>query len=140
MNTHTYKHILEQPRVRVVGLLALALLLLLFTSLSSVEIFFGLFVICVFWFDLDSRLAIGGALLGLALIPSLTLIEHATEPGSLFAWRQAVAVWTYYFLAIGVSKQLWDLLARKHASQSRPKQLSIFAPQVPDYSKKRRPW
>lgn len=124
------------PWLRPVLLLIPTLLLFGLTSLTSVEIFFWMFFLSVFIWNLDSRIAIGGALAGLLVIMLLSIIELFNTPDTFAFWREEIAVWTYYFLVIGVLKQLWDVVFVPEEPVAEPVERSIFTPKVPDYSKK----
>lgn len=95
---------------KITGTVVIVLAMLamfIFTNLTTVDIFFWLFFFAMFWFRLDSRISIAGALVGLVLIMFLTA-------GQGFGWWQTdklseqVAVGVYFFLVIGVVKQIWE--------------------------------
>ncbi len=83
------------------------ILLFLLTDLTSVDIFFWLFFFAMFWYKLDSRISIAGALIGLVVIMLLSA-------GQGFGWwktdnlQEQIAVAVYFFLVIGVLKQIWE--------------------------------
>ncbi len=83
------------------------ILLFLLTSLTSIDIFFWLFFFAMFWYKLDSRISIAGALIGLVVIMFLSA-------GQGFGWwktdnlQEQIAVAVYFFLVIGVLKQIWE--------------------------------
>ena len=83
------------------------ILLFLLTSLTSIDIFFWLFFFAMFWYKLDSRISIAGALVGLVVIMFLSA-------GQGFGWwktdnlQEQIAVAVYFFLVIGVLKQIWE--------------------------------
>ena len=100
---------LSQAR-KISGAIFLTVLMLglfIFTDLTSIDIFFWLFFIAMFWYRLDSRISIGGALVGLVVIMLLSA-------GQGFGWWQSdnlaeqIAVAVYFFLVIGVIKQIWE--------------------------------
>ena len=82
-------------------------------------IFFWLFFVSLFYWKIDSRVSIGLALAGLVLIMILLALSDA---GIAPSWRwgdnittmhldalaEKVAVWVYFFLVIGVVKQIWE--------------------------------
>jgi four helix bundle protein len=84
----------------------------IFTELTTIDIFFWLFFFGMFWYRLDSRISIGGALVGLVIIMLLSA-------GQGFGWWQAdnlmeqIAVGVYFFLVIGVVKQIWEYKREK---------------------------
>jgi len=85
-------------------------------------IFFWLFFASLFYWKIDSRVSIGLALAGLVLIMILLALSDA---GIAPSWRwgdnittmhldalaEKVAVWVYFFLVIGVVKQIWEYKA-----------------------------
>ncbi len=83
------------------------ILLFLLTDLTSIDIFFWLFFFAMFWYRLDSRISISGALIGLVVIMFLSA-------GQGFGWwktdslQEQIAVAVYFFLVIGVLKQIWE--------------------------------
>ncbi len=90
------------------GVILIAMIgMFVFTDLTSTDIFFWLFFFAMFWYRLDSRISIGGALVGLVVIMFLSA-------GQGFKWWQAddlmeqIAVGVYFFLVIGVLKQIWE--------------------------------
>lgn len=93
------------------GVLLLAIYALvfgLFFSLALEPLFFFGFIIAVIYFSLDSRIAIGLALACLVIVP---LLLYLSEEQILFygeVWAERVAVWAYYFLVIGVVKQIFE--------------------------------
>jgi hypothetical protein len=95
-----------------VVLFLIMLILFIFTDLTSIDIFFWLFFLAMFWYRLDSRISIGGALAGLVIIMFLSA-------GQGFGWWQAdnlmeqIAVGVYFFLVIGVVKQIWEYREEK---------------------------
>ena len=72
-------------------------------------IFFWLFFFVLVFWNLDPRISIGLALAGLVVIPILLALSSR---GIFFASQAAaeqVAVWVYFFLVIGVVKQIVEL-------------------------------
>lgn len=92
----------------LLGACAIAIGILFLTDWDKESVFFWIFAWWIFWWNRDARISIGFALLGLILIP--ILLEFERRDRSLFAEGEAetVAVWVYFFLVIGVAKQLWD--------------------------------
>lgn len=83
--------------------------LMYFTDLATSDIFFWIFMTAMFWYKIDSRVSIGAALFLLIVIMFFTFIDslHITKyyiQGSL----EKMAVWVYFFLVIGVIKQIWE--------------------------------
>lgn len=83
--------------------------LIMWTDLRADEIFFWVFAVWIVWWDRDARISIGAALAGLVAIPILL----ALEARDIAVWddgaAETVAVWVYFFLVIGVGKQIWDM-------------------------------
>ncbi len=82
--------------------------LLVFTELTIVDIFFWIFFFVMFWWQIDSRVSIGGALVCLVIIPFLLVLGNKEIFLKGEAWAEVVAVWAYFFLVIGVAKQIWE--------------------------------
>ena len=71
----------------------------------------GLFVVgllIVFLWNIDARLPIGSALAMLIAIILVLLVGPHTEFINETTWPEAMAVWVYFFLVIGVAKQIFD--------------------------------
>ena len=91
----------------IIVVLAVAMHFGLHFSLEG--IFFWLFFFVLVFWNLDSRISIGLALAGLVVIPFLLALSSR---GIFFASQAAaeqVAVWVYFFLVIGVAKQIIEL-------------------------------
>lgn len=72
------------------------------------------FAFILFYWHIDSRTAIKYSLICMVAIPILLIISKnsftVTED-----WAETVAVWAFYFLSIGVIKQIWEYkLESKH--------------------------
>ncbi len=92
-------------------------LLFIFTDMISYDILFLSFFISMFWFDLDSRISIGGALLFLILIMIILLFGQIFAFSKSESLAELFAIWVYYFLAIGVIKQIFEFMRnKKHAN------------------------
>ncbi len=68
------------------------------------------FLAAVFAWDLDGRVSIGA---GLACLVLIVVLQALIQSGVLLLFEEStetVAVWAYYFLCIGVLKQLVDLV------------------------------
>ena len=77
-------------------------------------LFFLSFIAALLRWRIDSRLSIALALLCLIAIPvSLVLFQARWWLGGEAA-AETIAVWAYYFLSIGVIKQIIELIATKH--------------------------
>lgn len=104
----TKKHSDRYNIVGGVGLIIFVLGLFIFTGLTSIDIFFWTFFMSMFYWDIDSRVSIGGALVGLVLIMFLLLLNSWGWMSSGDVWAEKVAVGVYFFLVIGVVKQIWE--------------------------------
>ena len=69
---------------------------------------FAVGLIVVFLWNIDAKLPIGGALATLIAIILVLLIGPHTEFINETTWPEAMAVWVYFLLAIGVAKQIFD--------------------------------
>jgi hypothetical protein len=74
---------------------------------SDSSLFF-IFLMAIFLWDLDSRISIALALACLIIVPFLLAIDEKLIISELKDWAEQFAVWAYYFLVIGVLKQIWD--------------------------------
>ena len=92
-----------------ISLLAAAVWLLSFVLHFSAEgVIFWFFALTLFYWKLDSRISIGLALVGLVLIPILLALGNKLILPSGEELAEKVAVWVYYFLVIGIAKQIWE--------------------------------
>jgi len=66
------------------------------------------FIVALFWWNIDSRLPIGFALALLILIMILSAIKQASFINANIqdSFLESIAVWVYFFLVIGVFKQI----------------------------------
>lgn len=87
--------------------------LFIYTSLTSIDIFFWIFFFSMFWWNIDGRVSIGFALVFLITIPILLALHQYAGVAHSEAWAEMVAVWVYFFLAIGVMKQVWEMAWEK---------------------------
>lgn len=81
-------------------------------------VFLG-FLAAMFAWNLDGRVSIGA---GLACLVLIVVMQALIQSGVLLLFEtstETVAVWAYYFLCIGVAKQLVDLV-REGRSKNRP--------------------
>jgi hypothetical protein len=87
--------------------------------------FFLCFIAALVYWRLDSRVAISLALAGLVCIPLLLILFNQTILLTGQYWAERVAVWVYYFLVIGVLKQIAEYMASQRRQskkkKSRPK-------------------
>lgn len=80
-------------------------------------VFWLFFFILMFW-NLDFRISIGLALAGLVLMMILSILTSLSLAinGS---WSETLAVWVYFFLVIGVAKQIYDMAREKRDRTSK---------------------
>ena len=95
----------------IIGLAVLAGLFIFFRNYLEWQTdssLFMLFWIALFYWKLDSRISIVGALISLVFCPIFLILEN--NYGFLMGeiWAEQSAVWAYYFLVIGVTKQIWE--------------------------------
>ena len=94
--------------------LGLLILLTLASALSYLlllppePIFFLCFIAATIYWHLDSRVSISLALLCLIAIPILLTLYNKNVLLLGDAWAETVAVWAYYFLVIGVVRQIFE--------------------------------
>ncbi len=76
-----------------------------FANFTFEGVFFWLFFFVLVFWNLDSRISIGAALVGLIIVAILNAMSNR---GTSFVvgWDEKVAVWVYFFLVIGVAKQM----------------------------------
>lgn len=77
-------------------------------GVSLTNTVFLFILLWVFLFNVDARAPIKAALVCLVLIIVLLLLGKYVESIDADAWSESIAVWVYYFLAIGVLKQVKD--------------------------------
>jgi hypothetical protein len=69
---------------------------------------FFVFLLAIFIWNLDSRISIALALICLIIVPFLLALDEKLIVSELKDWAEQFAVWAYYFLVIGVFKQVFD--------------------------------
>jgi len=81
---------------------------------------FMIFWIALFFWNLDSRISIGLGLISLIFCPILLYLHE--NNGFLMGevWAEQMAVWAYYFLVIGVSKQIWEFRKESAEEEKNP--------------------
>jgi len=104
------------------GLLLLVILSLIFRlylNLSLENSLFLLFICTLFYWRIDARLSIGLALVGLISIPVLLILfnQNIYLLGEYRA--EQAAIWVYYFLSIGVVKQIWEYASENKKSKTK---------------------
>jgi hypothetical protein len=106
---HVVRHLGWYDLIGLVNLVCLLLILQQLLGFSVESLFFWGFGFALFYWRRDGRIAVGLGLLCLVAVPLLLALG---QPGILIygeAWAEQMAVWAYYFLIIGVGKQLVDL-------------------------------
>ena len=101
-------------------LAGVALALRLSMGFGLEAIYFWVCAVAVVYWRLDARLPIGAALACLVTIPVLLLLYNQNILFTGDAWAERVAVWAYFFLVIGVAKQLFDLQVARHRTDTKP--------------------
>lgn len=79
-----------------------------FYDVQAETIFFFMFILAIWRWNLDSRVSIGLALACLAIVPILLMLYNNLYLVQGDIWAERVAVWAYYFLVIGVIKQIFE--------------------------------
>lgn len=80
-----------------------------FLAVPAEPLFFFGFILAMIYWPLDSRVSIALALVCLVLTP---LCLFLFDKNMLFQgeiWAEKLAVWAFYFLVIGVVKQMFEL-------------------------------
>ncbi len=75
------------------------------------SVFFILFGISLFLWHIDGCISIGAGVGCLVVILILQILAQTLVLPQGAIWSETVAVWAYYFLAIGVVKQIGELIA-----------------------------
>lgn len=79
---------------------------------------FWMFIVSMWYWRIDSRVAIGAALVCLVIIPLLLTLFRQEIFLTGEYWAERVAVWAYYFLVIGVVRQIFEYI--KEQRQAKP--------------------
>ncbi len=79
-----------------------------FLAVSGEALIFVFFIVILFYWRIDSRVSISLALAGLIAVVLLLIMEKFNLLALGDEAANKVAVWTFYFLAIGVAKQMWE--------------------------------
>ena len=96
------------------GILILFLYVLLFGWLFGVPaepLFFIGFILAIIYWGMDSRVSIAFALACLVCVPILLILYNKNILFQGEIWAEQVAVWAYYFLVIGVVRQIFEYRA-----------------------------
>ncbi len=105
--------VISTPLKHIFGILFILFVIILLsitTNFTSVGIFFSAFIFSFFYWNIDGRFSIGLALLSLIGIVVLKILIIYTDLVPSEKWPETVAVWAYFFLAIGILKQIWEHL------------------------------
>jgi hypothetical protein len=76
---------------------------------SPEPLFFIAFILAMIYWSMDSRVSIALALACLVSIPVMQVLYNKNILFQGEIWSEKVAVWAYYFLVIGVVKQIFEL-------------------------------
>lgn len=85
-------------------------------GVGFVDTIFAVFAVAVFAYNLDARIPIVSALIGLGFIVLILIIGPHTQALNETTWPEPIAVWVYYFLAIGVAKQMKDMFVARRGA------------------------
>jgi hypothetical protein len=97
-----------QDWIGILLLVALVAVVNQFYVIQFEAIFFTIFILAIWRWNIDSRLAIGLALVCLVIVPILMMLYNNLYLVEGDIWAERVAVWAYYFLVIGVVKQIFE--------------------------------
>lgn len=109
-NQNIKKRFYIRNTLGVVLILFTSLLLFIFSSLTSINIFFVVFIISVIIWNIRSRIIFSFAFSFLLLIPLVYLIKQLEFPTPQNILLNQIANSSYYFLVIGVLKNGYELL------------------------------
>lgn len=108
------------------GILALGLYIFVFGylfTLPAEPLFFIGFILAIIYYEMDSRVSIALALVCLVTIPILLSLFNKNILYQGEIWAEQVAVWAYYFLVIGVVRQIFEYRADAKAEAKKKKAL-----------------
>jgi hypothetical protein len=91
------------------SVVAISIISLLFTNLQSAVVFFWVFLFSMYAWNINSRVSIAGALLFLNIIPILLILKKLSIVNNIDGLTEQITVWVFYFLTIGVTKQIWEM-------------------------------
>lgn len=97
--------------------IVLAIIMRVYFDFHIESIVFWLFFFILMFWNLDSRISIVIALGGLVIIPLLLYLGQRDILLTGEDWAENVAVWVYYFLVIGVVKQIWEFQKEKRTKK-----------------------
>lgn len=107
---HIFKKASFNDLIRLAVVLIFLVIFKLYLSLSLESIFFLLFIIVLFIWKLDSRVSISFGLAALICCPILLILSNQQIMLTGEYWAEKFAVWAYYFLCIGVVKQIIEYI------------------------------
>ncbi len=84
---------------------------------SIIDAGFITFLVVTFTYDIEARIPLSLALGALILIVLILTLGPHTEFINETTWPEPIAVWVYYFLAIGVLKQMKDVLGGERGKE-----------------------
>lgn len=100
-------------------LLIFYVLFKLYMSMSLEGIFFLLFILALFIWKLDSRVSISFGLVALICCPILLILSNQQIMLTGEYWAEKFAVYAYYFLVIGVIKQVVEYIMDNRKKRNR---------------------
>jgi len=89
------------------------------------SILFPLFFFSIFYWNLDSRIPIALALFCLTTCPILLYLSNRYIFLQGEEWAERAAVWAFFFLVMGVAKQVWDLY-RENRKKTHCKEQGLY--------------
>lgn len=107
----------------IIGLAVLTILFFIFKyylAWQTDSSLFMIFWIALFFWNLDSRISIAGALVCLAACPILLILFEKNILLFGEEYAEQSAVWAYYFLVIGVTKQIWEFKRESAEEKEEP--------------------
>ncbi|MCK5416648.1 hypothetical protein KAI92_04440 [Candidatus Parcubacteria bacterium] len=107
------------------GVLILFLYAVVFGLLFDVSgepLFFIGFIIAIIYWRMDSRVSIALALVCLVCIPILLTLFNKDILFKGEIWAEQVAVWAYYFLVIGVVRQIFEYKEEEKEKRKKSKE------------------
>ena len=114
-------HLIKNAGLKdIIGLAVLAGLFVFFRNYLEWQTdssLFMIFWIALFFWNLDSRISIAGALVCLISCPILLILFEKDILLLGEEYAEQSAVWAYYFLVIGVTKQIWEF--RKESAEEK---------------------
>lgn len=94
---------------------------------DTIDALFVVFLIAMFAYNIDAKISISLALILLVSIVLTMLLGPYVEFINETTWPEAIAVWVYYFLAIGVFKQMKDMFMERGGEEVDDEETSEMA-------------